>query len=65
VARGFQTEQRPFKAHLTLARKVRRPPADAVFEPLAWPAHEFSLVESTTDPAGSRYERLATWPIGG
>jgi 2'-5' RNA ligase len=65
VARGFQTEQRPFKAHLTLARKVRRAPTDPAFEPLAWPAHEFSLVESTTDPAGSRYERLATWPIGG
>jgi 2'-5' RNA ligase len=64
AARSFHTEQRPFKAHLTLARKVRRPPADAVVEPLAWPAHEFSLVESTTDPAGSRYERLATWPIG-
>ena len=64
VARGFQTERRPFKAHLTLARKVRRPPGSAEVEPLVWPAHEFSLVESTTDPAGSRYQRLATWPIG-
>jgi 2'-5' RNA ligase len=64
AARGFKAEQRPFKAHLTLARKVRRPPAEFALEPLAWPAREFSLVESTTDPAGSRYERLATWPLG-
>lgn len=64
VARGFQAEQRPFKAHLTLARKVRHPPNTDAVEPLAWPAREFSLVESTTDPAGSRYQRLATWPIG-
>lgn len=64
VARGFQAEQRPFKAHLTLARKVRHPPPTVALEPLVWPAREFSLVESTTDPAGSRYQRLATWTIG-
>jgi 2'-5' RNA ligase len=63
LARGFDPEKRPFKAHLTLARKVRRPPPILALEPLGWPAREFSLVESTTDPSGSCYERLATWPL--
>lgn len=64
AARGFRPEQRPYKAHLTLARQVRRPPPIALVEPLAWPARELSLVESQTGPGGSRYERLATWPLG-
>ncbi|NJD31610.1 MAG: RNA 2',3'-cyclic phosphodiesterase [Gammaproteobacteria bacterium] len=63
LARGFEPEKRPFKAHLTLARKVRRPPPLATLQPLPWPAGEFSLVESTTDPSGSRYGTLATWPL--
>ncbi len=64
LARGFEPEKRPYAAHLTLARKVRRPPSLEAVEPLGWPAREFSLVESSTDPSGSRYERLATWPLG-
>lgn len=65
LARGFEPEKRPFTAHLTLARKVRRPPRLPAVEPIAWPSREFSLVESRTAPAGSRYERLATWPLAG
>jgi 2'-5' RNA ligase len=61
--RGFVPERRPFKAHLTLARKVRLPPAARSVEPLRWAAHDYSLVESITGPEGSRYERLATWPM--
>jgi 2'-5' RNA ligase len=64
AGRGFEPEKRPFKAHLTLARKVRRPPPAAPVEPLRWAAREYSLVQSLTGPAGSRYERLATWPMG-
>jgi 2'-5' RNA ligase len=62
-ARGFDPEKRPFKPHLTLARKVRlAPPAESV-APQRWAAHEYSLVESITGPEGSRYERLSTWPL--
>jgi 2'-5' RNA ligase len=63
AARGFEPEERAFKPHLTLARKVRlRPPAESAGS-LRWAAHEYSLVESISGPEGSRYERLSTWPL--
>jgi 2'-5' RNA ligase len=62
-ARGFDPEDRPFRPHLTLARKVRlAPPAEAV-EPLRWAANEYSLVESVTSREGPHYERLSIWPM--
>jgi 2'-5' RNA ligase len=64
AARGFEPDRRSFRAHLTLARKVRRELPASVVEPVTWPATELSLVESTTLPSGSRYTRLATWPLG-
>lgn len=65
AARGFVTETREFRPHLTLARKVRRAPRRAEVEPLVWPAQEFVLVESVTDPAGSRYTVRRRWPLSG
>lgn len=65
AARGFEPERRAFRPHLTLARKVRRPPPATGVEPFQWPVSELTLVESTTDPTGSRYERLQGWPLGG
>jgi 2'-5' RNA ligase len=62
-ARGFEPERRPFKPHLTLARKVRLPPPAGPVAPQRWAACEYSLVESITGPEGSRYERLSTWPM--
>ena len=61
--RGFVPERRPFRAHLTLARKVRLPSAAGPVESLRWAAHDYSLVESITGREGSRYDRLATWPM--
>jgi 2'-5' RNA ligase len=63
AARGFATESRPFRAHLTLARKVRGPVVPVAFEPLRWPVTEFALVESITDRTGSVYTPLARWPL--
>ena len=62
-ARGFDPEKRPFKAHLTLARKVPLPPPAESVAPLRWAAHEYSLVESVTSREGSHYARLATWSM--
>jgi len=64
TARGFELDLRPFRAHLTLARKVPQPVTPAPFDALCWPATEFALVESITDRSGSNYQPLASWPLG-
>jgi 2'-5' RNA ligase len=58
--RGFQPESRPYRAHLTLSRKVVHPVSPVQFEPLPWPVADFALVESITDRSGSVYTPLAT-----
>jgi len=59
--RGFRVDSRPFRPHVTLARKVRAPPPAAPAAAVAWPLHELALVESLTGPQGSRYQPLARW----
>ena len=61
AAEGFTLDARPFRPHLTLARKVRAA-ADSLLEPpFVWRSRGFALVRSVTDPAGSRYEPLCWW----
>jgi len=64
AARDFEVERREFRAHLTLARKVARPPRFPEFEPVRWPAGRLTLVRSISDSAGSRYEPLDGWNTG-
>jgi len=60
----FALEKRPFRAHLTLARKCSRaPPEAALSEPIRWPLRAFSLVESIATREGSCYRILASWPL--
>jgi RNA 2',3'-cyclic 3'-phosphodiesterase len=63
AARGFEPESRPFRAHMTLARKVAHPVTLGAFEPLRWPVVAFALVESITDRAGSVYTPLDQWNL--
>lgn len=65
ASRGFEPECRPFRAHLTLARKVGQPPGLAPTDPVHWPATDFALVESVTERAGSIYRPLGTWSLQG
>lgn len=77
---GIEVEERPFTAHLTLARnrdrsrhRTRlRPFADqlADFGGREWSARELELVRSNPPALGvagaqPRYETLRTWPLGG
>jgi 2'-5' RNA ligase len=55
------TDLRPFHPHVTLARKVRNPPELKPPRPVTWPVDGFALVESETDPAGARYQVIATF----
>lgn len=61
---GIALESRPFRAHMTLMRKVRRRPALRSIEPLGWKPQDYALVESVPDGAGVRYRTLASWPLG-
>ncbi len=62
--RGFTPELRPFRAHVTLARRVLQAPPPGPLAPLLWPVRGVSLVQSLTDRSGSRYVELAAWPPG-
>jgi len=64
VPLGIPPDLRPWTPHVTLARKVRNPSPERVLKPVRWPIAALSLVESVTDPDGSRYTPLAHWPLG-
>lgn len=52
---GLVRDTRPFKAHLTLARKVAVLPEVPPPTPLTWRMTGFALIESVTDQGGARY----------
>jgi 2'-5' RNA ligase len=60
---GYQADNRPFVAHVTLARKYRQ--KQVVSKPIAidWLVDDFSLVESCSTPGGVKYHVLQTWPL--
>lgn len=56
---GFERERRIFRPHVSLCRKLHRQPELDPPEPVSWPVDGFALVESETDPRGSRYTVVA------
>ena len=57
---GF--DQRAYRPHVTLARKVRMSPEkDQVDEPIKWRVNGFSLLESESTDNGVRYVVLQSW----
>lgn len=61
---GLEVERRPYQAHLTLARKVRRSPGRLQAEPQIWPVDEFVLARSILLPESAHYEILRRWRLG-
>ena len=65
---GHEREARPWQPHLTLVRRIRRPPTRNLAAAGAVEADgrdwRLALVESTTHPEGPRYKPLADWPLG-
>jgi 2'-5' RNA ligase len=69
VAAGFSPDIKPFRAHVTLARKISAAQAATVPWPLPLEpptlmrANRFVLMESRRDDAGSIYSALDSWPL--
>jgi 2'-5' RNA ligase len=67
-AAGFTPDRKPLRAHLTLARKVRRDAARNFAWPRAFPTlglrcDRFVLMESRRDDTGSTYSVVDSWPL--
>ena len=60
--RAIKLDQRPYRPHVTLARGVRREPCLSAFAPVQWPVRGFSLIQSQTLQAGTRYKEIWSSP---
>jgi RNA 2',3'-cyclic 3'-phosphodiesterase len=58
-SRGFVLEPRPLRAHVTLAREVRRDHLIKPIRPIAWPVDHIELIESQVGQSGSVYAVLS------
>lgn len=63
TAQGFVFDERPFRPHVTLARKCVTALVAEAIAPIAWRIQRLALMASTLDPAGARYRELAGWPL--
>ena len=60
---GYQPENRPFHAHITLMRKVNRINKLPSITPITWSVEDFCLVRSTLMAHGAHYEIVARWAL--
>lgn len=63
AACGLEVDRRPFRAHVTLARKVSRGQRPAGIDPIPWHVDRYTLVASETRPEGPRYSVVREWPL--
>lgn len=59
-----RVEQRPYRAHITLARKAKQRP-ELNFSPVVINADSFALVESISTEKGVRYQVRERWLLEG
>jgi 2'-5' RNA ligase len=63
AAAGLNPDRKPFQAHVTLARKVARPGAVLKLRPVVWSFDSFALIDSRTEPSGSVYSVIDSYPL--
>jgi len=61
AAAGFSPDLKPFRAHVTVARKVAHAPAALAVPPVLWRFDAFALIESRTDPGGPVYSVIESY----
>lgn len=59
--RGFAPEERPFRPHVTLARRAPAGATGTEPVPLSWFIDRFALVQSRTGDSGPEYAVLREW----
>jgi len=62
-ASGFSPDLKPFRAHVTVARKVVHSVHSQDMPPLLWAAGGFALVSSRTDPEGPVYSVIESYAL--
>lgn len=60
---GYQPDNRPFRAHITLMRKVNRIKNLPSITPITWLVADFCLVRSRLNASGAHYEVIARWAL--
>lgn len=60
---GFTPDSKPYRPHITIARKVVKPHALGTVQAVECPVEEIVLVESITAPEGAQYTVLQRWPL--
>jgi 2'-5' RNA ligase len=55
VAAGFTPDLKPFRAHVTVARKVLRAPSLPQLAPLRWCCGSFALIDSRSEAGAPVY----------
>jgi RNA 2',3'-cyclic 3'-phosphodiesterase len=65
LAGGFSPDLKPFRVHVTVARKVARPPRSCDMRRVEWSFDEFALIESRTLEKGPVYSVVESYLLGG
>ena len=63
AAIGLEGDERPFAAHVTLARRIARPLRTRMVQPIVWSVDSFALVASEASGSGRDYRVVRTWPL--
>jgi 2'-5' RNA ligase len=63
---GFALDTRPFRPHVTLARRCVQPHPRAHCAPIRWRVDRLCLIGSELRPEGPLYSQLQEWrlPVG-
>lgn len=64
AAAGFSPDLKPFRLHVTVARKVARAPRASAIRPVDWRFDRFALLESRTLETGPVYSVVESYALG-